>query len=242
MNSNLMIFAHRGASHILPENTLPAFKKAIQLGSNGLELDVHLTKDGYPVVIHDEKVNRTTNGRGLVKNLTLKELRKLSAGAWFHERYTHYKVPTLEEVFQRASRFPILLNVEMKNLLIRYEDMEKKIIRLIQDYNLQKRVILSSFNPESLKVVSRLDKQIATGFLYFGKLDEPWTMALELGAHTIHPPIDALTHELVKTSHHFGLLVCPYHVNRWRQINLALDCHVDGIITMYPERVRKFVE
>jgi len=241
-NTDLMIFAHRGASHILPENTVPAFKKAIRLGANGLELDVHLTKDGYPVVIHDEKLNRTTNGKGLVKNHTLKEIRGLSAGAWFHERYSHYKIPTLEEIFIKASGFPILLNIEMKNVFIRYDDMEKKIIRLIHKYSLQDRVILSSFNPESLKLVSKLDKKVATGFLYFGKLDDPWAMALEIGAHTIHPPIDSLTREFVKKSHAYGFLVCPYHVNRWRQINLALDCQVDGMITMYPERVRNFVE
>lgn len=242
MSSNLMVFAHRGASHVFPENTLPAFKEAVRRGANGLELDVHLTKDGHPVVIHDEKVNRTTDGKGLVKNYTLKELKQLSAGTWFHEQYKHFKIPTLEEVFRKATPYPVLLNIEMKNLIIRYEDMEKEIIRLIHKYQLRERVILSSFNPESLKIVSKIDKSVITGFLYFGKLDQPWTMALELSAHTIHPPIDALNQELVKKSHTYGLLVCPYHVNRWREIHLALDCRVDGMITMYPERVRKFVE
>lgn len=241
-HKNFMIFAHRGASHLLPENTLPAFKKAIQLGANGIELDVHLTKDGHPVVIHDEKLNRTTNGKGLVKNQNLRDLIRLSAGAWFHERYAHYRIPTLEDIFKRASHYPVLLNVEMKNVWIRYEGLEKKIIGLIHKYGLQDRIILSSFNPTSLKLVSQLDKEIATGFLYFGKLDDPWAMAVDLGVHTIHPPIESLTRDFVKKSHTRGFLVCPYHVNRWRQINHALDCQVDGVITMYPERVRKFVE
>ncbi|RKD24673.1 hypothetical protein BEP19_06340 [Ammoniphilus oxalaticus] len=237
-----MIFAHRGAAHLLPENTLPAFRRAIQLGANGLEFDVHLTKDGHPVVIHDEKVNRTTNGRGLVKRFTLKELQQLSAGAWFHPRYSHIKIPTLEDILKKVVHFPTLLNIEMKNTLIRYDGIEQTIIKLIQKYQLQQQVILSSFNPKSIKKIASLDDQIIGGFLYFGKLDEPWRMASELGARVIHPPINAISRDFVTQSHEHGLLVCPYHVNHWRQINLALDCRVDGLITQHPERVRKFVE
>src|SRR5699024_890318 len=114
----MMIFAHRGASHIFPENTLPAFKKALQLGANGLEFDVHLTKDGHPVIIHDEKVNRTTTGKGFVKQHTLNEIKKLNAGSWFHHRYAHLKIPTLEDIFKKATHYPTLLNIELKNVLI----------------------------------------------------------------------------------------------------------------------------
>ncbi len=239
---SLMIFAHRGASHIYPENTLPAFREAIRRGANGLELDVHLTKDGYPVVVHDEHLNRTTTGKGLVKNYTLKEIKELSAGSWFDSRYSHFKVPTLEEVFEKAQSYPVLLNIEIKNVLIRYDNIEKEIIRLIKKYDFLQRVILSSFNPESIKLIHSIESRISTGLLYFGKLADPWVMAHEFGAKVIQPPIDAINPHFVQNCRHSGLLVCPYNVNQWREIVRAVESGVDGMVTLYPERVRKFVE
>ncbi|RXT14919.1 glycerophosphodiester phosphodiesterase [Ammoniphilus sp. CFH 90114] len=242
MNLSPKIFAHRGASHIYPENTMPAFKEAIRRGAHGLELDVQLSKDGHPVVIHDESLNRTTNGTGLVKHSTLKELKELSAGAWFHPRYSHLRIPTLDEVLLRARTSPILLNIEMKNLLIRSENLEEAIIQLVLKYDLLDRVILSSFNPQSIERAKQLHRQITTGFLYFGRLEEPWKMARELGAEYIHPPINIITTEYVHQCWLHGLQVCPYGANLPDDISLAFQCRVDGIITMYPEKARNYVE
>lgn len=242
MKSSIKIFAHRGASHIYPENTLPAFQEAVKRGATGLELDVQLSKDGYPVVIHDEHLSRTTNGKGLVKNHTLRQLKSLNAGSWFHSRFSHLKIPTLEEILIKAKPHPIHLNIELKNLLIRSEHLEEAVIQLIHKYDFSSRVILSSFNPESLRLVREIDTSIATGLLYFGKLDEPWKMAREIGAQYLEPPIEILTPDFVRKCHRQHLQVCPYNVNKWMDIYRAMDCQVDGIITMFPERVRRFVE
>ncbi|MBP1930575.1 glycerophosphodiester phosphodiesterase [Ammoniphilus resinae] len=240
MKRDFLIFAHRGAAHRYPENTFPAFKEALRLGASGLELDVQLTKDGYPVVIHDFRVNRTTNGRGLVKNYTLKEIKALSAGSWFHPRFAHLKIPTLEEVLIKAKELPILLNIELKNLLIKNENLESEVIRLVCKYGMEKQIYLSTFNPESISRIRHLNPNIQTSFLYFGILEEPWKMAYELGAACIQPPIISLTRDLVRASRERGLLVFPYHVNQWREIQRSLELGVDGVITMYPERVGKF--
>src|SRR5699024_10214808 len=124
-----------------------------------------------------------------------------NAGSWFHHRYAHLKIPTLEDIFKKATHYPTLLNIELKNVLIHYDGLEKKVIQLIKKYQLQRQVILSSFNPKSIKLISSIDRQITSGFLYFGRLDEPWVMATELGARVIHPPIDRLTNDFVKKSH-----------------------------------------
>ncbi|WP_134700180.1 glycerophosphodiester phosphodiesterase [Ammoniphilus sp. YIM 78166] len=240
MNTSFCIFAHRGASHIYPENTLSSFREAIRRGATGIELDVQLSKDGHPVVIHDESLNRTTNGSGLVKHHTLKQLKALSAGSWFHPRYERMKIPTLEEVFQRIQRSRVLLNIEMKNLLIRSQNLEEQIIHLITKYNLKEQVILSSFSPQSIEVVKKLNPHITTGLLYFGKLDEPWKLASELNAQYLQPPIEVLTPELVQQSRLHQLQICPYGVNEPKDYVLAVRCNVDGVITMYPEKARKF--
>jgi len=241
MNRDFVIFAHRGAAHHYPENTLPAFREALRLGASGLEMDVQLTKDGYPVVIHDFSVNRTTNGRGLVKNHTLEEIKALSAGSWFHPRFARLKIPTLEEVLFKVKELPIQLNIELKNLLIKNENLESEVIRLVCKYKMEKQIYLSTFNPESISRIRQLNPSIQTSFLYFGILEEPWKMAYELGATCIQPPIIALTRDTVRASQELGLKVFPYHVNHWREIQRSLDLGVDGVITMYPERVRKIL-
>lgn len=242
MKKTFLIFAHRGASTIYPENTLPAFREALRMGANGLELDVQLTKDGCPVVIHDESLTRTTNGKGLVKNHSLKELKQLSAGLWFDSKYRGLKIPTLEEVLKRAKPRQIVLNIEMKNLLIRSENMEVEIIRLIHKFKMKDRVILSTFNPESIRYVQQIDPTIRTSFLYFGKLDNPWKMAIEIGSTYIQPPFQALTKDMVQTCKKNNLLVCPYNVNDIQEIQIALEWEVDGLITLHPHFAKQFVK
>jgi glycerophosphoryl diester phosphodiesterase len=238
MNSTVIVFSHRGASHLYPENTLPAFREAIRLGADGLELDVQLTKDYVPIVFHDEYLHRTTNGKGLVRNHTLKEIKRLSAGGWFHPQFHAVKVPTLFEVLKRAKPYSLLLNIEMKNLIFQNEHLEQEIIRRVQHLKMTDRVILSSFNTDSIERVKQLDPRIKTGLLYFGKLAKPWKMAESLGADYLQPPILTLSEELVEQSNRLGIKVCPYHVNKWTEIQLALKCKVNALVTMYPERVK----
>ncbi len=121
------ILAHRGASAYAPENTMAAFKKAIEMNADGIELDVHLSKDGYIVIIHDERVDRTTDGKGEVKDFSLDELKKLDAGSWFSDEYKGEKIPTLEELLSLIKNTEIYLNIEIKAGYRVYPDIEEKL-------------------------------------------------------------------------------------------------------------------
>src|SRR5690554_5174035 len=152
--SDICIIAHRGASNIAPENTMIAFQKAYQIGADGVEFDVHLTRDGKPVVIHDERVDRTTNGIGYVKSLTLSEIKKLDAGSYFHPNYSEEKILTLEETLDLVKNFKII-NIEIKNNLLEYKGIEEKVTNIIRDKKMEQKVICSSFNHFSMLKIKK---------------------------------------------------------------------------------------
>src|SRR5690625_3867881 len=143
----MQIIAHRGASKIAPENTLPAFKLAEKLGAESIETDIHLTKDQVPVLIHDPRLERTTNGQGFVKNYTFAELQELDAGAWFSEQYEHTKIISLAEFLQWIQAKKLYINLELKNKDIRYKFLEDIVFEHIEYYQVHNRTILSTFNP-----------------------------------------------------------------------------------------------
>lgn len=159
--------AHRGASGYCPENTMVAFKKAVQLGATGIETDVQMSKDGYLVLIHDESLRRTTSAKnGMVKDFTLSELKQLDAGAWFHSKFKGERIPTLEELIQWASGNSILLNLELKNGIVPYAGMEERVIRCVKYYGMTNHVIISSFNHNSLLRCKEISADVSTGLLY----------------------------------------------------------------------------
>ena len=141
------IFAHRGASAYAPENTMAAFSLAVHQGADAIELDAKLSADGYVVVMHDDTVDRTTNGTGRVSSLSLAELQKLDAGSKFPPLFKSEKVPTLEEVYETLGR-KILINVELTNYSTPMDDLPDKVIALVKKFNLEERVLLSSFSRE----------------------------------------------------------------------------------------------
>ena len=143
------IFAHRGSKGTHPENTLASFKEAVRVGSDGIELDVHLTKDGHLVVIHDETVDRTTNGTGEIRSLTLAEIKELDAGSWFHNKYAGEKIPTLEEVLLLLTElgFNGQLNIELKTDVIQYKGLVEKCLALQSAKDWPFAIVYSSFNP-----------------------------------------------------------------------------------------------
>lgn len=144
------IVAHRGASGYAPENTISAIKKAIDLKSEFVEVDVQMTKDGQIVVIHDLTVDRTSNGEGEVKNLTLKELQAFDAGSWFNSKFTGEKIPSLEDILKLDYGESKLI-LEVKNVDNLYPGIEETINRLVEKYNFQSKVVYKSFTPEVLK-------------------------------------------------------------------------------------------
>src|SRR5690606_32092373 len=136
-----------------PENTLAAFKAAAELPITGVEIDVHLTKDGEIVVIHDEKVNRTTDGKGYIKDMTLSEARKLDAGSWFSAEFAREKIPTLDEVFDVFQNTNHRLNIELKTDVFPYEGLVDKVLAAAEKRGFSDRILISSFNHEDVQAV-----------------------------------------------------------------------------------------
>lgn len=170
------IVAHRGSRINRPENTLAAFEEAIRVGADGIELDVHLSKDGEIVVIHDETVDRTTNGTGQVKDMTLAELKQLDAGIWFDPEYAGQTIPTLREVFELLTerQYKGCLNIELKTSVYSYKGIEQKIGALLAEADWPFDVMYSSFSLRSLLKMHRVDAKAELGYL----VSKRWLLVL----------------------------------------------------------------
>lgn len=232
-------YAHRGASSIAPENTMPAFKEAMQQGADGIECDVRMTRDGVPVVIHDEYVNRTTDGFGWVYEYTFAELQKLDAGSWFHPKYAGVKIPSLEELLAWLTTNQLLLNIEIKDDFFR-DDLIPRILDLLYIYRLKDRTVISSYDAETLQQVRKYDAKIETAYIYFFH-HEPWRVATAVKANALHPFYPFITRETIQIAKRYRLGVVPYTVDEWADIRHMLQYEISGIITNYPNRVRKIL-
>lgn len=230
-----LVIAHRGFSAVAPENTLLAFAKAKEAGADGIEIDVHLTADGVVVVMHDEKVNRTTNGSGYVGDVTLAQVRELDAGGWFSPEAAGQRVPTFEEVCAFMAEWDGLLNVEIKTTHRRYTGIEQKVLQLIREYGISDRVFISSFNHESLWLVHQLEPSMATAALYSEQLWEPWHYVQTFAAVGIHPVHRAVTPEVVERCHAVGIAVRPWTIDDPQEGRRLLSYGIDAIITNRPD-------
>lgn len=234
-----LIYAHRGASGLFPENTMESFYAAVRRRADGIELDVQLSRDNKLVVIHDHTLDRTTTGSGPVRRYTLQELRQVRADRSSSSRYPKAKIPTLREVFQAFSVTPLRFIIELKNFLSDQPNLEELVIEQIRRFQLTERTVISTFNFDSLLRVKELDPAQTTGLLYVGPLSRPWEVASRYSADQLHVPMDQLSADLVKSTKQHGLTVLGWTVNSSREIQTALDLGVDGIITNYPGRARK---
>nr|WP_268257779.1 glycerophosphodiester phosphodiesterase [Thermoanaerobacterium xylanolyticum] len=229
--------AHRGDSKNAPENTLSSFKRAVDVGSDGIELDVQLSKDGYLVVIHDERVDRTTDGIGYVKDYTLKELKRLSAGIKFGRGYMNEKIPTLTEVFELLENKSILVNIEIKSGLISYPGIEEKLVNCIFEYNFEDLVLISSFNHYSLKTVKDIEPRLNIGLLYECGLVEPWHIANRMHAYSLHPFYVNIIPEVVKGCKSNNVQLFPWTIDDEELMKNMIRLGVDGIITNDPSKL-----
>lgn len=236
------VWAHRGASHDAPENTMAAFRKAVEMGADGIELDVQMTRDGEVVVIHDENINRTSNGKGCVKDMTLEELKQYDFSYNF-SKYRGEKIPTLKEVLNLVLNQGLTVNIELKNSHIRYEGMEEKVINLIEQMNLQAFVIYSSFNYESLQQIKSLNHKAKTGLIYSkGKLEAINYRKLS-GLYALHPCGKLLKNEeVVYTFKSKGLALNVWTINKEKEMNALVKIGVDAIITDKPELGKRVIE
>jgi glycerophosphoryl diester phosphodiesterase len=228
--------AHRGASGNFPENTVCAFRAAIDAGAEMCELDVQLSRDGAIVVIHDETVERTTDGKGEVAELTLEELKRLDAGAKFKGGAVKgERIPTLDEVFSATSG-KCGLNIELKA-----GGLEHQVAQIMQARNALADSIVSSFDWEYLKNIQQLHFNIRVGLLAEEKPVDLMMNAVAMRAHSINPRWDMVTSDLCKAAHERGLKVYTWTVDADARMRALIACGVDGIMTNYPERLRKVV-
>ncbi|MCM1135485.1 MAG: glycerophosphodiester phosphodiesterase [Clostridium sp.] len=230
------IWAHRGASGHAPENTLPAFEMAYELGADGIELDAQLTKDGVPVVIHDETVDRVSDGTGPVRNFTLEELKKLNVGKNF-PAYGKVQIPTLEEVYAFIKRTDMVVNLELKNSVFFYEGLEEKVLALAKRMGLSDRIIYSSFNHHSMKWVKELEPEAKIAFLYTDGIADVEEYGSKYGVYAVHPYMRNTEYpDMVKKCHERGIQVNVWTVNEEADIKRMKELGVDAIITNYAER------
>ncbi|MDR2896595.1 MAG: glycerophosphodiester phosphodiesterase [Propionibacteriaceae bacterium] len=230
------IIAHRGASAKAPENTIPAFELARDLGADAIELDVQLTSDGEVVVIHDHKVDRTTDGQGEVAAMSLDQLKSLDASAG-RSGFAKVTIPTLEEVFTALADSSLTINIEIKEGAIPRVGLAERVLAIIDQRDWEYRVAISSFNHMTLARIRQGGSLINTGVLFSDILFEPWNYAHQLWATALHPPfayVDAVS-DLLAESHNSLLEVNVWTVDAVDDIDRMLARGVDGIITDHPD-------
>jgi glycerophosphoryl diester phosphodiesterase len=231
------IIGHRGGKAGYPENTLINFRRAVSCGADGVEFDVQMTKDGEVVVIHDELIDRTMNGRGLVKNYTLKELKKMNVGEYLDPKFIEEQIPTLAEVLEIAKYLPII-NIELKTFLP-YPGLEKKVIDILEEHKVKEKAIISSFNHHSLVKIKELDKEIKTGALFTAKMIDPVEYALKHGFDAVNIQFLTADSELIQKAHENGIEVNVYTVNYYESALELFEMGVDTIVTDDIEMVKE---
>ena len=232
-----LILCHRGAKNYAPENTLSAFKIALELGADGFELDTQLTSDGHIVVFHDNTVDRTTNGHGKLSKLTLAELRELDAGSSFSEKFRGEKIPTLDEVFEILGK-RAFIDVELKNFSTPFDNLAEKVCEVVRRHTMQKNVLFSSFLPWNLWKAARILPEVPCGLItakdwrgvlvrsfgfYFGNYD------------ALHPFLGSVTPQQVHRVHKLKRKINVWVVNKENDIRRLYSWGVDGILTDEPQ-------
>lgn len=233
---NMEVWAHRGASGYMPENTMEAFELAVKQKADGIELDVQTTRDGKLVVIHDETIDRVTNGTGKVKDFTLAQLKELRVSTPAAPGET-YRIPTLNEVLDFMKNTNMKVNIELKNSICFYPGMEEKVLELVKEMKMEERIVYSSFNHYSLIKIKQLDAQAQTGLLFADGWVNPALYAKNLGIDALHPAVYHLQYpQFMETADRAGLEVRVWTANTPGQILTVKDAGAHVVITDYPDR------
>ena len=232
------IFAHRGVSAVAPENTLAAFQGALDQGVKAVEFDVQLSADQHVIVIHDDTVDRTTNGGGKVRELTLNQLKSFDAGSAFSSDFAGESIPTLEEVFKRFGR-KLYLNIELKNYATPLDALPERVAALVRQYQLEDWVMFSSFNPIALNRTRRALPDTPIGLLTLkgssGFLGRNF-FTRWLSPQAIHPHKDDVSESFMLNQRRAGRRVNAWTVNELEEMKHLVSLGVDGIITDYPSK------
>jgi glycerophosphoryl diester phosphodiesterase len=215
-----------------------SFKKAYEVGCDGIELDVHLSKDGQLVVIHDEMLDRTTNVKGFVRDYTLAELKKVHAGSVFGDTYGFVGIPSFEEYCQWVCELPIFTNVEIKTNLYYYSGIEEKLITMVRDFHLEKKVIFSSFNHPTVIRAKQIAPEIECGLLV-GKagMGNIGYYAQTFGMEYYHPDFNSLTEDTVQDCKEHGIGLNVWTIDDMKSLDQVTRWEVNAVITDFPDIV-----
>ena len=231
--------AHRGASGHAPENTMAAFRLAVEQGASFVETDLQITRDARVIAIHDFTLDRTTNGKGQVHLLSLVEIRTLDAGAWFGgrdgETFSGERVPTLKQILDFAKEHDVIFYLEIKSGPA--WGIEHAVVAALRDQNASARVVILSFDPATLDSVHRLDSTMMTGFLCEHPSNDLVERTVRAGARQLVARGDLVTKAVVDKAHNAGLQVVAWTINEEGQMRRLIAEGVDGIITDYPDRL-----
>lgn len=243
-NKNPIIIAHRGASAYAPENTMAAFRKAVELSADGIEFDVKCSKDGEMVIIHDQTLHRTTNGDGKVIETNLKELRDLDAGSFFSTEFQGEKIPLLSEVLEEFSK-KIFMNIELTNYSSIRDGLAQKAATLVKQMGVEKSVFFSSFHPYNLILTKRIVPEVPIALLAPPGISG-WIFRSNfmrwISPDIIHPYYNDVDKRYIEKQHQKNRRVNVWTVNTETDIKKLLKDNVDGLITDDPFLARRLLK
>jgi glycerophosphoryl diester phosphodiesterase len=232
-----LVIAHRGRSGVAPENTLEAFRQAIDAGADAIELDVRLTRDGRLAVIHDRRVDRTTSGTGVIGKLTLAEIKEFDAGSWFGPGFKSARVPTLDEVFEEVPHF-FLVNVELKVRNHIVKRLVSAVVETVLRHRRLESTTVASFNPLALRVLRRREPRILRGYLWSARHPLPlrarWLSPLA-DPNWMGPALHTFTPELLQRFHSQGKLVLARDADVGTDLEHLRSMGLDGVLADDPE-------
>lgn len=235
-----LIYAHRGASYDYPENTMLAFRKAIEQGADGIELDVQFTKDKKLVVLHDDSIDRTSNGNGYVEDITYDELLKLDFGVFKGEQFAGEKIPLLSEVLELIKQSGILLNIEIKNRGEKVDGLERAVADMVHAYDLNDKILYSSFDHQMLYRLKQYDPSAKIGALYSHTPYNAREYLKGLGVSAVHPSRPcAYSQNIVQSALEEGWQINVWTVDVPDKARPLMEMGVTSFITNRPEYLRK---
>lgn len=238
-----LVWAHRGASGYAPENTMAAFEKAVEQGADGIELDVQMSKDGELVVIHDETLERVSNGTGWVKDFTYSKLIKFNYNRT-HPEYERAQIPTLEEVYELIKPTGLTVNVEIKTGVVLYPEIEERVVELTERMGMLERVIFSSFNHYTVQKIKEINVQAKTGMLYCDGIIHPVSYAsYVVGADALHPALYNIQYPgFWEECRRHKKKVHVWNVDEEAYMRLVCEQKADAMITDYPDIAKQIAE
>lgn len=246
LNGRTLVWAHRGCAYA-PENTLPSFQMAADMKADGIELDVHLSKDGEIIVCHNDTINDTSNGQGKIREMTLAEIRKFNFAFRYNnseleEKFGFVPAPTLDEVYELLAPTGMTVNVEIKSA---EDELLRRCVAVAKEAGMEDRVYYSSFNHNNLVNLVNIDPTVATAPLYGGALlAKVWEYAKLIGAKAIHPGFWFVNAEpsVVRMCHENGIRVNPWTVDGEDAMRSLCEMGVDALITDLPDVARRVVD